>query len=726
MPALPIGFVFSSGGARFVPFWLVVCVSLSFPGWAFSQSFGAYRAPFTFQELFSQADRFGPVEGVPPAATAYRNDVPEGYVFIASDIVPSIGYSGKPIELVVGLDLRGTVVGVKLIGHYEPILLAGIPDKKLFDFVDRYLGVNLLQRLQQDKSGEVLDAISGATVTAIVIDAAIMRASLKVAKARGIVSDVFSSDQAAPATLADLPFETKTWEALRQEGAVHRLRLTHADVDQTFQAMGVPERQPFEAWGAPEEIYIDLYAALVTQELIGRNLLGEAEYRNLQKTLQPGQHAILLVANGRYSFRGSGFVRGGIFDRIQMTHNDASLLFRDSHYKRLGKLAVEGAPTFSEVALFSISEAFSFDPTAPWRIDLIAQRSTSPLEKVYTKYMLTYQLPERYINRPPVPSRAMAANMAGVDGPLWQSVWNNRIPQIGILVLALGLLTLVFFFQGWVVKRPVFLARLHLSFLLFTTLWIGFYAQAQLSVVNVLTFLNALITEFHWEVFLMEPLIFILWSGVAISLLFWGRGPFCGWLCPFGALQELINKGANLLGITQVKLSFYWHERLWSLKYILFLVLLAFSFHSLGEAEWLAEVEPFKTVVLLGWMRPWPFVVYALVLLGAGLFMHRFFCRYLCPLGAALAIPGKMRLFEWLKRRKQCGAECQFCASICHVQAIHPEGHINPNECFYCLACQQVYYDTHLCPPLKQRWEKQQRRVATRAKLAQESSTSKS
>ncbi|NIP72647.1 MAG: 4Fe-4S binding protein, partial [Gammaproteobacteria bacterium] len=52
-------------------------------------------------------------------------------------------------------------------------------------------------------------------------------------------------------------------------------------------------------------------------------------------------------------------------------------------------------------------------------------------------------------------------------------------------------------------------------------------------------FTNALITDFSWGSFLIDPMMFILWSFVAVSLLLWGRGVFCGWLCPFGALQDL-------------------------------------------------------------------------------------------------------------------------------------------------------------------------------------------
>ena len=113
-----------------------------------------------------------------------------------------------------------------------------------------------------------------------------------------------------------------------------------------------------------------------------------------------------------------------------------------------------------------------------------------------------------------------------------------------------------------------------------------------------------------------------------------------------------------------------------------------------------AKTMQLRPVPMLHFQREWPFVVYAAGLLVASLFVNRFFCRYLCPLGAALAIPGRMRLFDWLKRRKQCGFECQLCAKKCPVQAIHPLGQINPNECVYCMQCQVIYWDDNTCPPL--------------------------
>src|SRR5699024_1046815 len=143
---------------------------------------------------------------------------------------------------------------------------------------------------------------------------------------------------------------------------------------------------------------------------------------------------------------------------------------------------------------------------------------------------------------------------------------------------------------------------------------------------------------------LMDPLVFIQWFAVAASLTFWGRGAYCGWLCPFGALQELSNQIARAFKVPQWTLPWSLHERLWPIKYMMFLGLFGVSLYSVSLSEQLAEVEPFKTAIILKFLRDWPFVVYALVLLVIGLVIERFYCRYLCPLGAALAIPARIRM----------------------------------------------------------------------------------
>ena len=84
----------------------------------------------------------------------------------------------------------------------------------------------------------------------------------------------------------------------------------------------------------------------------------------------------------------------------------------------------------------------------------------------------------------------------------------------------------------------------------------------------------------------------------------------------------------------------------------------------------------------------------------ASLFVERFYCRFACPLGAGLAIFGKVRIFNSLKRHPECGSRCHSCETICPVGAIKHNGQINMNECFFCLDCQVAYYDDHVCPPM--------------------------
>ncbi len=383
---------------------------------------------------------------------------------------------------------------------------------------------------------------------------------------------------------------------------------------------------------------------------------GRVGYDRLVARLAPGQQAILVAGEGIYSFKGSGYVRGGIFDRIELIQDGRTLRFRDRDHERLGDIAADGAPRLPEIALFTVPADFGLDPTEPWQLQLLVQRAIGARDKAFLSFELGYRLPEQYLARPAPPAAAAPAPAApaategaapapaGVapergllEEPLWERIWRAKIWDIGVTAIALGILTLIFFFQDQLVRRPVFYRWVRRAFLAWTLVWLGWWANAQLSVVNVMTFSNALITGFSWEYFLNAPLIFVLWTGVAAALIFWGRGVFCGWLCPFGALQELLATVAQALKVPQITVPWGLHERLWPIKYIIFLGLFGASLYSVALAEQLAEVEPFKTAIILKFAREWPFVLYAAGLLAAGLFIERFFCRYLCPLGAAPA-----------------------------------------------------------------------------------------
>ncbi len=294
--------------------------------------------------------------------------------------------------------------------------------------------------------------------------------------------------------------------------------------------------------------------------------------------------------------------------------------------------------------------------------------------------------------------------------PLWMDVWQARRVRIGVLVVGLLMLTLILVLQDWLAWHATLLAYLRLGFLVYTLVFIGWYALAQLSIINVLTFIDAIMREFRWETFLIEPLTFILWSFVAVTLLLWGRGVYCGWLCPFGALQELVNKGAQRLGLRQLRIPALVHERLLAIKYVILLVLFGLFLQSMADAARYAEVEPFKTAITLRFQRELPFVAYALALVLVSAVNGKFFCKYLCPLGAALAIPSHFRIFSWLRRHRECGRPCQICAVECPSQAIRPTGEIDANECHYCLDCQVTYWNPRRCPPMVERLRRCERR----------------
>jgi Na+-translocating ferredoxin:NAD+ oxidoreductase RnfG subunit len=298
--------------------------------------------------------------------------------------------------------------------------------------------------------------------------------------------------------------------------------------------------------------------------------------------------------------------------------------------------------------------------------------------------------------------------------PFWALVWRERAWQIAVLAVALLVLTLILLFQDWLTRRPHLLTYIRTGYLVFTLFFIGWYTLAQLSVIHVLTFINAILHQFSWEAFLVDPLIFILWVFVALTLLLWGRGVYCGWLCPFGALQELLHQLAQRLRIPVYSFPDVVHERLTAVKYVIFVALFGLSLQSIGYAAKAAEVEPFKTAIVLHFQRDGIYLAYALGLLVIAVFNRKFFCKYVCPLGAALAIPAPLRIFDWLRRRKECGRPCQICEKQCEVQAIRPTGEINPNECHYCLECQVTYWDDVRCPPLA---EKRVRREKSRQAL---------
>ncbi|PHR83504.1 MAG: regulatory protein NosR [Colwellia sp.] len=618
-----------------------------------------------------------------------------GYAFETNDLARIPAYSGEPVNMLVAIDTNGVYLGAKVLEHHEPIILAGIPESKLHAFTAQYDGLNVRDRLKvggKVTDGVVhIDGLSGATVTVMVMNVGIVKAATIAARSLGIISASQEVIQPMSTIYPDV-FEKYNWQTLVGDGSIRKLYLNRATVDEAFvttDAEHIDEAKPSEK----QDMFAEVYFAQADIPTVGRNLLGDSEYEWLMSSLKENEQAIIMLGNG-YSFKGSGYVRGGIFDRIQILQNDEAFAFRDLDHTRVTDIYIDNAPSFKEMALFIVREHHEFNPGVDWQVELLVRRQTGPVDSVFTSFKGDYHTLDKYVDRP-------ALIYPAPELSLTQQVWQEKNVEVIVLIILLVIVVMSLFFQDILVRHPTFMHNFRHLFLIITVVFIGWSWGGQLSVVNVFTFLQAFMSDFSWDLFLLDPVIFILWGAAAVTMILWGRAVYCGWLCPFGALQELMNIFARYIKIPQFELPWAVHERLWAIKYLILLALFALSMESLALAEQFAEIEPFKTTFLLKFDREWPFVLYASILLIINIFNRKFFCRYLCPLGAALSTSNSVRLFSWLRRRPECGQPCKTCAKECEIQAIDPDGVINMRECHYCLDCQVTYFNDEKCPPLK-------------------------
>jgi NosR/NirI family nitrous oxide reductase transcriptional regulator len=337
-------------------------------------------------ELVQGADRFGQPQGDPPITPVYRGDELAGYVYLNTDFTSSVGYSGKPIHILVGIDPTGTIRGFKLVGHSEPIVLIGIPEERVVGALNSLIGKDLARVAAGAERHPQVDIVGGATVTVLVMGDSIVRSAVKLIRSGRLGGGVGAAAGISPPSVATRTLdlsrqEVRGWQSLVGDGSVRSLRLTVGEVTQAFRQAGQTEAANRPESRKPEDLFIELYIAPVSVPTIGVSLLGERGYERLRQKLKDGQQAILVAGDGAYSFKGSGYVRGGIFDRIELLQDGGGVRFRDRNHARIGDLAAEGAPRLREIALFTVPEDFNFSVTEPWELQLLVQRSFGARDK---------------------------------------------------------------------------------------------------------------------------------------------------------------------------------------------------------------------------------------------------------------------------------------------------------------------------------------------------------
>jgi len=698
-----------------------------------------YLTPEILKAIFPEADKVGEVGGAPPAAAVFKGGRQLGYLFSTWDVTASKGFSNRPLILLVGIDLTGHVSAARLVHHTEPIGILGIKDDLFHRFVENYKGhdlgegVDIVSELSSSvlgpgsfsqrsapgtSSAVKIDAVSRATTSSVLMSDAIVRGGRIVARSRGILGapktgTVLDIDRFAPAD----------WPQLESSGGISHLHLDYGQMRDKLSVRAAGKIGDPQA--APTDAFLDLYTALVTPAGIGINVLGETWYAQYTAGRGIDEQMILIAANSPYSILGPDWEHADVIAPIQLVQGDRTIRLSSKQIKTLPFLHAKKGPDLTERVLVFFNGSRDFDPIKPWQLRLLVG-SDAVNPPSFAGFDLNYRIPDSYLIKaaaPPSNTRAPGAaaaskigETAGSDKTLgWQAIWfAHRVP-IAILALGLAALTTILFLQDVISRRRRLHRVVRVGFLLWTLIWLGWYAGAQLTIVNLITYIHTLVTDFRWDYLLADPLVAILSAFTLVGLFLWGRAVFCGWLCPFGALQELANNAAQRLRVPQLTIPPALHERLIAVKYLLFLGLVVVSFFSWDLAMTGTEIEPFKAAIILRFMTEWPMVAYALVLIAAGLFIERFYCRFACPLGGGLAILGRARMFDWLRRRPECGSRCHHCEIVCPVGAIKSSGTINMNECFYCLDCQVAYYDDHVCPPLV--WQRKRRQSAAEPTL---------
>lgn len=686
-------------GSRLAAFCLALV--LAAPLWVPRAHAGAYEAELPANlattpdmcallpctEVFPGATHFSPRKGQPPYVEAYDNDSAQkkllGYVMLSTDITDTPAYSGKPVVTLIGMDTQGRFVGLKVLKHSEPILLLGIPESALVEFNNQYIGKSVTDTIEVGPSRPEenvigVDAISGATVTVVAQNQVVMASGAAVARQTGIIAPTVRDPARFAAT-----GQTYDWAQLVQMGAVQRLLVKPEQV-------GLP-RGP--------EPFIELWFGDLNHPDLGRSLLGERGFENLRSHLGPHDSAFFVIRTaGAESFKGSGFVRGGIYDRVQVKQGADSFTFRDLDSLNLYGLEAAGAPRYTESAIFIIRSP-SFSAAYPWKFTFLGNRvDRATGQRSFAVFESKYWLPAALLD----------GGRPRVEEPTapWVRIWKSQALPISLFALLLIAVTVVYAFRERLTRLSTHKNKwpvngFKYTFWAISIFWIGFGYMAQPSITQVLTWFHSVLFQWTWSLFLSDPFIFLFWIFIIVTVFLFGRGLFCGWMCPFGSLQEAIFKIAKALGLKrfQTQLPQKWHDRLKWIKYAVFFVLLAVSMFSMGLAEVLAEIEPFKTTFLVGVMnRAWPYGLFVAAILGVSIFIERPYCKYICPLGAALAMPSTFRWFG-LRRKQDCNS-CKACAVGCGAQAIDADGRIDHRECLHCLDCMVLYTDPTGCPPL--------------------------
>ena len=677
----------------------------------FAGLFGFYSAQAAVLTKIQLQEQFGDtylvgekLSALPVWPVFHRNQISRvrnelyAYAFETIDIEPVAGYGGKPINILVLMTPIGKFLDVRLLKQHEPIFQSPAANALLAGFAEQYKDLTVQHSIQVltpkaqrvvDDQKATLHGVTAGTVSVTAMDRTIMEAAAQVAYAK--LDDPSAKKEAALPRGGDDHYERMGWNQLVAAKLIQPISISNKEVEKRFADTTVAGLDA-EGMIRPNNLAVDMWISLAGLPQVGRNLFDAPGWREIRALRESGVGVLAVVDNSRYPAVPSSANLTGRAARLVARQGEAQIELKELSFTHPLKMTGQhsGVGSGAVLRLFATKQGTKLDLMQPVALDLNLSRAAAETgqERVEKLWKHTMMIPN------------VVAWQPAKETPSWWRIWEQRQIDLVILIVGLIVLSVALANQLWLSASQKRLTIFRVIYLVFTLGFVGWWAQGQLTIVNITSLGSAVLEGRSGEFLMSDPMAIILWAFVGISLLIWGRGTFCGWLCPFGALQELLNLAARRLGIKPHQ----FHRKVdAALKWFKYVVLASIVIAVLFNSPWVdtfVEIEPFKTSISMGFQREWPYVAWAAACLALSVLVFRGYCRYICPLGAALAVMGYFRLWKWLPRRVECGTPCQTCRHGYGYQAIKPQGTIDYAECFQCLDCVTDYQDEQRCLPL--------------------------
>jgi len=637
------------------------------------------------------ADRFDSASGTPPVRKAFKGDSLIAYVFMNTDLPPPIfGYAG-PIETVIGMTPDGTLTGVRVTEYHETYMRTRGDFLHTPGFQEQFSGKSVGDAYQVR---EDVDGISRVTISVRAMARGVRQSARQVAAAY----------MRMPAP-TDEPVEDLTslnWFAMRARGVAPR----------------------FEVNDSSRDTPLGVSVMHLETEALGRYLVGDL-YNYMQRAAEErgGVDEMLL------------YVVDGVRPRLEteqgwsIEQDGKTFVVPSGDVRMLGapwEGILQGETSMVGVILLSADDVDVSRPMTvhydggselgTYMVEYTSERakevmaeaaaeaaSAEALEAAAAAPVETASAPDADASQPVSATAAPADAASGpaeaqatTIGPdpraafsdldiyeleeTQQSVLERLLAdaswaRMSWIALVIGLAVLAFFTKK---------AALRWVSLAATFIVLGYVDGGFLSVSHI--------TAAIWvgpSVFLGDLALLVMITFTIVAVIFFGR-IFCGYLCPFGALQDFID--AIVPKRFQKELPRNVHRVALKAKYgILAIIVLPALMGS--ETSLYQYFEPFGTVFSIGPSRLLWTIAGAILLSSA--IVPRFYCRYMCPLGAALAL-GSVVSLNRIRRVEQCGY-CKVCEQKCPTGAIDG-AKVDFKECVRCNVCEiELIQKTGVC-----------------------------